>query len=419
MSDTVGIVDRRRPLHARWPAALRRIIDDAGHRRRRRRRRRSPCGRPSPRTSAAGSGHACPTAIADALCDGRRQRRRGPRRAAGDHDDGRRRQASASCGPRRPPAAWSRPRRRRCAYGEHVRRLGRRRPGDAPPRGRAPRRRAGAARRRVGEAHRDPHQRHDPARPAATAVGLPAERLRRARRRAARSTTRPTPCCTAPPHLPDPRHAASQRRRTRSWRRSSPPPVAARWHCSPATGRWTPPPRRSGPGSTSPILTQRDLPKPALLEAFSRDEAYLPVRHRGLLAGRRRPRPHAAPRHHRPAPVPAPRRSRCCQARREQLGPAAFRTIDLPRAATLLAQGAGRLIRSQVDRGVVAVLDPPPGHGRLPLGHRARPAADAPHPPPRRGRGLPARCGFPTAAATGLDGAGRRAEARARVPWSR
>lgn len=46
------------------------------------------------------------------------------------------------------------------------------------------------------------------------------------------------------------------------------------------------------------------------------------------------------------------------QARRERAGKAAFRTIDLPRAATLLAQGAGRLIRTATDRGVVAVLDP-------------------------------------------------------------
>ena len=45
------------------------------------------------------------------------------------------------------------------------------------------------------------------------------------------------------------------------------------------------------------------------------------------------------------------------QARRERAGSAAFRTIDLPRAATLLAQGAGRLVRSASDRGVVAVLD--------------------------------------------------------------
>ena len=45
------------------------------------------------------------------------------------------------------------------------------------------------------------------------------------------------------------------------------------------------------------------------------------------------------------------------QARRERAGKAAFRTIDLPRAATLLAQGAGRLIRTATDRGVVAVFD--------------------------------------------------------------
>ena len=32
--------------------------------------------------------------------------------------------------------------------------------------------------------------------------------------------------------------------------------------------------------------------------------------------------------------------------------------MDLPRAATLLAQGSGRLIRNADDRGVVAVLDP-------------------------------------------------------------
>jgi ATP-dependent DNA helicase DinG len=46
------------------------------------------------------------------------------------------------------------------------------------------------------------------------------------------------------------------------------------------------------------------------------------------------------------------------QARRDRAGSAAFRVVDLPRAATLLAQGAGRLIRSADDKGVVAVLDP-------------------------------------------------------------
>jgi ATP-dependent DNA helicase DinG len=46
------------------------------------------------------------------------------------------------------------------------------------------------------------------------------------------------------------------------------------------------------------------------------------------------------------------------EARRERAGDDAFRLVDLPRAATLLAQGTGRLIRSADDYGVVAVLDP-------------------------------------------------------------
>ena len=46
------------------------------------------------------------------------------------------------------------------------------------------------------------------------------------------------------------------------------------------------------------------------------------------------------------------------QARRERAGTGGFRVVDLPRAAMMLAQGAGRLIRSSTDCGVVAVLDP-------------------------------------------------------------
>ncbi len=45
------------------------------------------------------------------------------------------------------------------------------------------------------------------------------------------------------------------------------------------------------------------------------------------------------------------------QARRDRVGAGAFRQIDLPRAQTLLAQAAGRLIRRSDDKGVVAVLD--------------------------------------------------------------
>ncbi len=46
------------------------------------------------------------------------------------------------------------------------------------------------------------------------------------------------------------------------------------------------------------------------------------------------------------------------QARLEAAGPAGFRSVTLPPAAVLLAQGAGRLVRAAADRGVVAVLDP-------------------------------------------------------------
>ena len=42
----------------------------------------------------------------------------------------------------------------------------------------------------------------------------------------------------------------------------------------------------------------------------------------------------------------------------EESGGNGFTAVSVPRAALLLAQGVGRLIRSSTDRGVVAVLDP-------------------------------------------------------------
>ena len=45
------------------------------------------------------------------------------------------------------------------------------------------------------------------------------------------------------------------------------------------------------------------------------------------------------------------------RARRQRHGQQSFAKIVLPKAATMLAQGAGRLIRSTQDQGVVAVLD--------------------------------------------------------------
>ncbi len=105
------------------------------------------------------------------------------------------------------------------------------------------------------------------------------------------------------------------------------------------------------------LLVQGDLPKGRLLEEFARDETSclfatlgfwqgvdIPGRALSLVTIDRLPFP-------RPDdPV--------LQARRDRAGGRAFSLVDLPRAATLLAQGSGRLIRNAEDRGVVAVLDP-------------------------------------------------------------
>jgi ATP-dependent DNA helicase DinG len=105
------------------------------------------------------------------------------------------------------------------------------------------------------------------------------------------------------------------------------------------------------------VLVQGDLPKAKLLEEFARDETSCLFATLGFWQG-----------------VDVPGRSLSLvtldrlpfgrpgdpllDARRERAGSAAFAVVDLPRAATLLAQGVGRLIRSATDRGVVAVLDP-------------------------------------------------------------
>ena len=60
--------------------------------------------------------------------------------------------------------------------------------------------------------------------------------------------------------------------------------------------------------------------------------------------------------------IPFPRPDDPVLAARQQAidaaGGSGFRAVSVPRAGLLLAQGAGRLIRSEDDRGVVAVLDP-------------------------------------------------------------
>lgn len=131
------------------------------------------------------------------------------------------------------------------------------------------------------------------------------------------------------------------------------------------------------------LLAQDDLPKPALIEQFRTDETSCLFATMGFWQGVDVPGdacslvvidrlPFARP----DDPV--------AEARRERAGPAAFSVVDVPHAATRLAQGAGRLIRSATDRGVVAVLDPrlaeasyrPAILGALPPMRRTRDRAD-------------------------------------------
>ncbi len=106
-----------------------------------------------------------------------------------------------------------------------------------------------------------------------------------------------------------------------------------------------------------PILTQRDLPKGRLLEQFAADEATCLFATMGFWQGVDVPGASLSLVTIDRIPFPRPDEP-LLQARRERAGAGAFGLIDLPRAATLLAQGAGRLIRSSEDRGVVAVFDP-------------------------------------------------------------
>jgi len=111
------------------------------------------------------------------------------------------------------------------------------------------------------------------------------------------------------------------------------------------------------PRLATPVLAQGEQPKPALLRTFTDEPTTTLFATMSFWEG-----------------VDVPGSSLSCviidklpfarpddpllEARREQVGDRAFELIDLPRAATLLAQGAGRLIRTAEDRGVVAVLDP-------------------------------------------------------------
>lgn len=106
----------------------------------------------------------------------------------------------------------------------------------------------------------------------------------------------------------------------------------------------------------TPILTQRDLPKPALIQAFRNSPETSLLATLGFWQGIDVPGASLSLVTIDRLPFPRPD-DPLLSARRDLAGRHAFRAIDLPRAATLLAQGAGRLIRSTSDQGVVAILD--------------------------------------------------------------
>jgi ATP-dependent DNA helicase DinG len=104
------------------------------------------------------------------------------------------------------------------------------------------------------------------------------------------------------------------------------------------------------------LLLQGDLPKGRLLEEFAEDETSCLFATLGFWQGVDIPGRALSLVTLDRLPFPRPD-DPLLQARRARAGGRAFSVVDLPRAATLLAQGSGRLIRTADDRGVVAVLD--------------------------------------------------------------
>jgi ATP-dependent DNA helicase DinG len=112
-------------------------------------------------------------------------------------------------------------------------------------------------------------------------------------------------------------------------------------------------------GSPWPVLVQGSLPKKRLIARFAAEESATLVATMGYWEGIDVPGPSLSLVVIDKLPFPRPD-DPPVQARREAVaarGGDPFEEVDLPQATMLLAQGAGRLIRSESDRGVVAVLD--------------------------------------------------------------
>ncbi len=105
------------------------------------------------------------------------------------------------------------------------------------------------------------------------------------------------------------------------------------------------------------ILKQDDLPKMELLRKFAESEATCLFATQSFFQGVDVPGQTLSLVIIDRLPFPVPT-DPLMSARRDAIGKSAFNAIDIPIAATKLAQAAGRLIRTKTDLGVVAVLDP-------------------------------------------------------------
>jgi ATP-dependent DNA helicase DinG len=106
-----------------------------------------------------------------------------------------------------------------------------------------------------------------------------------------------------------------------------------------------------------PILTPSELPRQRLIDLFVQDESSCIFASQSFFQGVDLPGRTLSLVVLDKLPFPRPD-DPLLEARREAVGrDRAFAEIDLPIAATSLAQAAGRLIRTREDRGVVAVLD--------------------------------------------------------------
>lgn len=105
------------------------------------------------------------------------------------------------------------------------------------------------------------------------------------------------------------------------------------------------------------ILKQDDLPKMELLRKFAESEGTCLFATQSFFQGVDVPGSTLSLVIIDRLPFPVPT-DPLMSARREVHGKSAFTAIDIPIVATKLAQASGRLIRTQTDMGVVAVLDP-------------------------------------------------------------